>query len=657
MFRAKWTTILAAGLTCCGAVLAQKSADCPRIVTIQEPGKPAMQCRVLKTWSEGNTTAFEVESLSTRERITLVEETHPTARHPVNGKVVQEVRSRIYHWTHNMPPAGAPMAPPDALVPGTTAVRPAVAGATSPSVPVQPVVNPTPSPALATVTPAVRTTPAPAPAVASPAPMPAVASTPTTPATATPVPLPGTAFPPASDVAKTGNGKVEPAPASDWHQSWGKAEDHKTPAAAPVAEQPPSHMPAKVQLPQAAKDPNDPLANPEPFSPYELKKKDDKMEVVDVKPEDKEVKKDPTEVADGDAKKNDAETRTDDPAKAEAKKDDVKKDDVNKDDAAKKAEKPVEKKDSVSLPKKPEPKKAETGMRLTERFRTFLGRKDGDRKAKPAPAPMPEDEGSDGMRSVYAACEAAGMPAPGKVPPASLPSAMPTSVDTDPSNAFTTVVHSPEKPAKSKVPAEYANAFTTDGPAPQTMASGQPGGPPPAPYGYAGAPRPGMAPPYGYANGAAPQPGMPRYGAPNGVVPAAYGNMNPAPMGRPIGMDRPGAARVSSTPETQQLLLVLRSSLFPSNREWAADQLSGVDANSNPVVVEMLLQSAKNDPAPSVREACVRNLGKMNARSPSVIEALTELQKDENNGVRSEVGRTLSKLQTGGPAIQPASLK
>jgi hypothetical protein len=111
-------------------------------------------------------------------------------------------------------------------------------------------------------------------------------------------------------------------------------------------------------------------------------------------------------------------------------------------------------------------------------------------------------------------------------------------------------------------------------------------------------------------------------------------------------------SRPRRAPAAPQRLLVLRSSQFPSNREWAADQLSHVEWRSNPVIVEMLLQSARNDPAPTVREACVRNLGKMNANTPSVVDGLTGLQKDENGGVRSEVTRTLSKFQT---AAQPAA--
>jgi hypothetical protein len=138
------------------------------------------------------------------------------------------------------------------------------------------------------------------------------------------------------------------------------------------------------------------------------------------------------------------------------------------------------------------------------------------------------------------------------------------------------------------------------------------------------------------------------------------------PQQRPSMMDRgPSAPPVVSTPpppvgDPSQLLLILRSSLFPSNREWAADQLGGPEWRGNPVVVEMLLQSAKNDPAPTVREACVRNLGRSHGMLPNVIEALNAAQKDENEGVRNEATKTLSKLQ-GGTAprspIQPASVR
>ena len=176
MFRAKWSTIVAAALSCCGPVLAQQALpapNVPRVVTIQEEGKPAMQCRVLKTWKTGASDAFEVESLTTGERITLVE-SGPLSRHSGGGKVVQEVRSHIYHWVHNTRPSDAPMARrmrlfrmPKSQAAGT-AVKPVMLPTSSGAsgCQVTPAVNTQPTPALATVTPVVRTAAAPGPAPA-----------------------------------------------------------------------------------------------------------------------------------------------------------------------------------------------------------------------------------------------------------------------------------------------------------------------------------------------------------------------------------------------------------------------------------------------------------------------------------------------------------
>jgi hypothetical protein len=171
-------------------------------------------------------------------------------------------------------------------------------------------------------------------------------------------------------------------------------------------------------------------------------------------------------------------------------------------------------------------------------------------------------------------------------------------------------------------------------------------------YGYAGQPTGPMQQPYGYS-------GMNR--------PVMYN----APMDRgnaPNGMDRgpvvpAGHTTVSSRPDTQQLLLVLRSSMYPSHREWAADQLGKLDSRSNPIVVELMAQAAKNDLAASVRSACVRNLSKMNANTPVVAETLAAMQSDENPAVRDEVARAMSELRIAKqpaattPAVQPAGLR
>ena len=174
-------------------------------------------------------------------------------------------------------------------------------------------------------------------------------------------------------------------------------------------------------------------------------------------------------------------------------------------------------------------------MTLGERFKNFFARKEAD-KPKTEPAPE-EDPSSAGMRSVYAASEAVGTPkpAPGGMPPVI------TLTDTDPSNAFTSVV---KRPRAKKMPSEQANAF--DGQARQ--APSMPpyqvpqGMPPVPPQGYAGVPptppgvapmQPGVVPTYGYA----PPP-------PAGVTPVAYANM-PRPAMAPT---RPMMDRARSRP-------------------------------------------------------------------------------------------------------------
>src|SRR5205807_930693 len=93
--------------------------------------------------------------------------------------------------------------------------------------------------------------------------------------------------------------------------------------------------------------------------------------------------------------------------------------------------------------------------------------------------------------------------------------------------------------------------------------------------------------PYGYPP--YPPPGMP----PPGMMPP--GGMLPPPGMLPAA---PGAA---SAADPTEHLAVLRDSLYPAQRELAADALAACDWQRQPQIVEALLQAARNDPAASVR--------------------------------------------------------
>jgi hypothetical protein len=177
---------------------------------------------------------------------------------------------------------------------------------------------------------------------------------------------------------------------------------------------------------------------------------------------------------------------------------------------------------------------------------------------------------------------------------------------------------------------------------------------------------PGFAPPgyggMGYGQplptmpvGAAVQPGF--YGPPRGqmVAPASYYIQPYAPS--PAPLMQPAAPAV----DVQSLLNQMHDSMLPSQREWAAIQLSELDWRTQPQVVDWLVQSAKDDPAASVRAGCVHGLAKMNVNTPPVIAAINSLRSDPDVRVQREASDALAKLAPNqapammtDPAVQPA---
>jgi hypothetical protein len=146
---------------------------------------------------------------------------------------------------------------------------------------------------------------------------------------------------------------------------------------------------------------------------------------------------------------------------------------------------------------------------------------------------------------------------------------------------------------------------------------------------------------------AAPQAVYPRnpYGAMAQAVPA--GGM-PAGMGRavvPAGYQAaPSYEQARASQGVSQMQTALRDSLYPSQREWAAESLATVDWRTNPQVVEALLTAARNDPAATVRAACVRCLCKMNVNTLPVVTTVQSLKTDPDPRVRQEVDQALMVL-------------
>jgi hypothetical protein len=198
-------------------------------------------------------------------------------------------------------------------------------------------------------------------------------------------------------------------------------------------------------------------------------------------------------------------------------------------------------------------------------------------------------------------------------------------------NAFTAGGTTRPIPADFGPSHQGANAFTDSGA--EVMA------PVPMP--------PAAVPPGGMAPARAPAPwGAP--GAGPGRGPAPYGpvaQVNPV-MAVP-GPARPAAelAPPTEAANTPRLLALLRESLYPSQREWAADCLAGHDGRREPQVVQGLLAAAREDPAATVRAGCVRSLARLKVNTPPVVAAVRALKDDADALVRQEAEQALAGLE------------
>jgi hypothetical protein len=115
---------------------------------------------------------------------------------------------------------------------------------------------------------------------------------------------------------------------------------------------------------------------------------------------------------------------------------------------------------------------------------------------------------------------------------------------------------------------------------------------------------------------------------------------------------------VEVSADCQHLVATLHNSLMPSEREVAAESLGNAEGCSNPAVMAELLRSAREDPAPAVRCACVRCLVKTNAGGGMAVATLQALKNDADPQVRAtaqEALVTMASRPSPMQAIQPAS--
>jgi HEAT repeat protein len=154
---------------------------------------------------------------------------------------------------------------------------------------------------------------------------------------------------------------------------------------------------------------------------------------------------------------------------------------------------------------------------------------------------------------------------------------------------------------------------------------------------------------------------------PGGVyVPTGLGAVQPVIEGQPQrSLIQPPHAQGQAVPAgaglelaaAPQLVALLKSSLYPSQREWAADCLSHQDCHSQPQVVPALVSGAKDDPAPAVRAGCVRALARLHVNSPQVLAVLQSLQSDPDPRVRQEALEALPTLGAAAPARPESGLR
>jgi hypothetical protein len=205
-----------------------------------------------------------------------------------------------------------------------------------------------------------------------------------------------------------------------------------------------------------------------------------------------------------------------------------------------------------------------------------------------------------------------GPPAPGMYPPA--PYGMPMGMNNYPYPPM----GMPQVPGRGNVPYAYQGPM------------------PPSPLTPTGQPYPYNANSYGQGYG---------YGYRPMPVPTW-----PAAQPRNTAMDRPAAPagtpanQAAATDAIGEMLAVLKTSSYPSQREWAANNLATFEWRKYPAVVDALVSAAREDPAASVRSGCVYNLARMQVTTEPVLALLQQLKTDSDVRVRTEAERALARL-------------
>jgi len=138
-----------------------------------------------------------------------------------------------------------------------------------------------------------------------------------------------------------------------------------------------------------------------------------------------------------------------------------------------------------------------------------------------------------------------------------------------------------------------------------------------------------------------PRPPMPN---PMAMLPQPMTVINPLMAVPPTQVASGAAAMPAGPASVPQMLATLKDSLYPSQREWAVEQLSELNGRGQPQVVQSLTKCAKEDPAATVRAACVHALAQMKVNTTEVAAVVQELKNDRDPRVRHEADEALTAL-------------
>jgi hypothetical protein len=562
------------------------------IVTLKETSKKDQKCKVVRVYrTTDGKTAYDLQVVATGERITIYEGSASTDadRGGLRGMAAR-LFSRNRDQTATLQEANGSC---HACCVSTAPAKPVAANSTGKSATAP--LSPYAASKVVTSSPGSPTQLVSAPPISTEKPASATALAPS--AASSQVPTVATDAAISSLAPATAAAQAGVAPPTDWHQSWGKADDHK------------SHRAALVQLPQADPNVKDPLKDPESLNQYPFEKKSPAA-----------------------AKAGSGVGTTQDPPGTAMP--------VASTSEAKSSTKPGT--DSKSS-------RGFFGM-----VRSSSRSVASTRPADPAPMVAPGAAGPESVVIIE------GTPAEGMIYTANAPNpngvgaqaAQPAprkrswfsgfnfntppweTTQPDTGNAFTPA--QPRQPPRQEV-----NAFAGV-PADQAVAMVQEVYPP-SPYGNLAQHMP-MRPPMARRDDAAANTGMVYASAPNSM------------MVPPDGVVMTVPTQVMMESDTSRMLQALQFGPYPSQREWAVEGLAASDWRHDPTIVPALVKAAREDPAATVRAACVRCLVKVNTGNRAVMAVVESLKADPDARVRQEVDIALANQPAEASTAQPVGL-